>query len=167
MKHRGVARIVEAVFSAILIIEAVSVSYYLLVAPNPGTTRSSEELSKFGYSLLSSLASNNGFDTMLFDSAGNIREGWENEFKVIMNSLVPPNIIFNITVYNATINSSTGFVVLEKINEVPISNVVSEDAFIKAGEDVQVTYVYTTYKSERDEIQIYFIYLELAVLRGA
>ncbi len=167
MKHRGIARIVEAVFSAILIIAAVSISYHLLIPPNPSTIRSNEELSKFGYSLLSSLGSDNGYDKLLFDKEGNLREGWENDFKVVINSLVPPNIIFNITVYNATVNSSTGFVDLEKLNTIPISNTDSNEVFLKAGENIQVMYIYTTYNSVEDKIQIIYIFMKLAVLRGA
>jgi len=165
MKREGVARILEAVFSAVLIIEAVAVGYMLLKTPNPGTTKSTEELYKFGYSMLSSLCANNGLDSLIFDSSWNIRRGWEGDLKVVVNSLVPPNVIFNISIYNATYDEE-GFIRLVKLNHIPISNVVDEKAFIKAGENVLITYIYTTYNPVKDDIIILIIYLKLATLRG-
>ena len=165
MKRRGVARILEAVFSAVLIIEAVAIGYMLLKTPNPGTTKSTEELYKFGYSMLSSLCANNGLDRLIFDSNWNIRRGWEGDLKVVMNSLVPPNVVFNISIYNATYDEE-GFIKLVRLNRVPISNVVDEEAFIKAGENILITYIYTTYNPVKDDIVILFIYLRLATLRG-
>jgi len=166
MKRKGVARILEAVFSAVLIIEAVAIGYMLLKTPNPGTTKSTEELYKFGYSMLSSLCANNGLDSLIFDSNWNIRRGWEGDLKVVVNSLVPPNVIFNISVYNATYEEEGGFIKLVKLNHVPISNVVDEEVFIKAGENVLITYIYTTYNPVKDDIIILLIYLRLATLRG-
>jgi len=165
VKRRGIARILEAVFSAILIIEAVAVGYMLLKTPNPGTTKSTGELYKFGYSMLSSLCTNNGLDGLIFDSNWNIRRGWEGDLKVVVNSLIPPNIIFNISIYNATYDEE-GFIKLTRLNRVPISNVVDEEVFIKAGENVLITYIYTTYNPVKDDIIILFIYLRLATLRG-
>ena len=166
MKRKGVARILEAVFSAVLIIEAVAIGYMLLKTPNPATTKSTEELYKFGYSMLSSLCANNGLDSLIFDSNWNIRRGWEGDLKVVVNSLVPPNVIFNISVYNATYEEEGGFIKLVKLNHVPISNVVDEEVFIKAGENVLITYIYTTYNPVKDDIIILLIYLRLATLRG-
>ena len=115
--------------------------------------------------MLSSLSANNGLDRLIFDSNWNIRRGWEGDLKVVLNSLVPPNVIFNISIYNATYDEE-GFIKLVRLNRVPISNVVNEEAFIKAGENVLITYIYTTYNPVRDDIIILFIYLRLATLRG-
>ena len=165
MKRRGVARILEAIFSAILIIEAVSIGYVLVKTSNPSIIKSSEELHRLGYSILSSIASNNGLDRLIFDEEWNIRSGWESDLKVIVSSLLPQNIIFNITIYNASIDEN-GFVRLEKLNRVPITNVYSENAFTHAGENVLVSYVYTSYNPIKKDIVILFIYMRLAILRS-
>lgn len=173
MKRRGVARILEAVFSAILVIEAIAVSYYLLIPPNPSVARSHEELSRFGYSLMTSLAYNNGFDKLLFNDNGQLKKNWETDLKVVVDSLLPQNVIFNITVYNATkhnvtINNITiESVKFVKLNKQPISNTLNEITFIRAGENVQITYVYTTYLPQRDQIEVFLIVMKLAILRGA
>ncbi|MCX8189107.1 MAG: hypothetical protein N3F64_05300 [Nitrososphaeria archaeon] len=146
---RGISRIIEAVVSSLLILSAFSISYYLTLPPNIPHQRSSEDLKKFGYNLLSSLAANQGFDQLIFDSSGKVKQGWEQQFKVVINSFMPHNIIFNISIYNATLNQ-LGFVELVRLNKAVISNVVdefgkaNEAVFLKAGENVQISYVYTT-----------------------
>lgn len=149
MNKKGISRIIEAVVSALLILAAFSISYFLTLPPNTPHQRASEDLKKFGYNLISSIAANQGFDNLIFDSKGAVKEGWEQQFKVVINSLIPHNIIFNISVYNATLNN-LGFVELVPLNDGIISNAVdefgkvNEAVFLKAGENVQVSYVYTT-----------------------
>ncbi len=166
MRRRGVSRILEAVFAAMLIIEAAYISYFLMVPPNPSTPRESEGLYRLGYSLLTSISRNNGLDRLIFDEQWNVRPNWENDLKVTVTSLLPSNILFNITVYNATMDPSSGFIKLVKINRVPISNVESSDAFLKIGETTQITYIYATRNPNNGKLQIYYIYLVLGVLRG-
>ncbi|MEM4140301.1 MAG: hypothetical protein QXG36_04285 [Nitrososphaeria archaeon] len=146
---KGISRIIEAVVSSLLILAAFTISYYLNLPPNTPHQRSSEDLKKFGYNLLSSLAANQGFDQLIFDSNGNVKVGWEQQFKVVINSLIPHNIIFDISIYNATL-SELGFVELVQLNNDVISNAVdefgkvNEVVFLKAGENIQISYVYTT-----------------------
>ncbi|MEM0385552.1 MAG: hypothetical protein QXS74_00035 [Nitrososphaeria archaeon] len=146
---KGISRIIEAVVSSLLILAAFTISYYLTLPPNTPHQRSSEDLKKFGYNLLSSLAANQGFDQLIFDSNGNVKVGWEQQFKVVINSLIPHNIIFDISIYNATL-SELGFVELVQLNNAVISNAVdefgkvNEVVFLKAGENIQISYVYTT-----------------------
>ncbi|MEM3385876.1 MAG: hypothetical protein QXE78_10175, partial [Nitrososphaeria archaeon] len=134
---------------SLLILAAFTISYYLTLPPNTPHQRSSEDLKKFGYNLLSSLAANQGFDQLIFDSNGNVKVGWEQQFKVVINSLIPHNIIFDISIYNATL-SELGFVELVPLNNAVISNAVdefgkvNEVVFLKAGENIQISYVYTT-----------------------
>ena len=149
---KGVARMVEAMISSVMIISAFTVGYYLLTPPSPSHVRNQQELQEFGYNLLSTLESNNGFDTLLFDSKGNQITGWEQQFKVVASSLISPNMIFDIVVYNATYDSQR-FILLVKLNLSPISNVldgkgnVNTDAFIRAGENAQISTLYTTKKN--------------------
>jgi len=162
--RKGISRIIEAVVSSLLILAAFSISYYLTLPPNTPHQRSSEDLKKLGYNLLSSLAANEGFDRLMFDSNGNVKEGWEQQLKVVINSLIPHNIIFNITVYNATLNS-LGFVELIPLNTRVISNAVdefdkvNEAVFLKAGENAQISYVYTT-----KWMKVIVVEMELALL---
>lgn len=167
MKRRGVSRILESVFATILIIEAAFISYFLMVPPNPAITGESEELYRLGYSLLASLSRDNGLDRLIFDRHWRVRDNWENDLKVTVTSLLPTNIIFNITIYNATLNESTGFIDMVKINRVPITNVESSDAFVTVGEVQQITYVYTTRNPLNGRLQIYYIHLVLGVMRAA
>jgi hypothetical protein len=152
--RKGIARMIEAVISAILIIGAFSVSYYLLTPPSPSHIRSGESLSKIGYNILSTLASANGFE-MLFASAKGARiVDWEQQLKSTINSLLPANVIFNVTVYRVPEAKLEGhgkdsyfnasyFTPMQKLNRIDISNVVDPQAFIRAGETAQIIYTYT------------------------
>jgi predicted PurR-regulated permease PerM len=140
----GIARMIEAVISAILIIGAFSVSYYLLIPPSASQIRSGESLTKYGYNLLSTLASSNGFERLFIDYHGERVSDWEQQLKSTLNSLLPSNVLFNLTVYKAMeVQGGNGFVSLIVLNKVPISNVGDPRSFIDAGETAQITYVYT------------------------
>lgn len=142
--RKGMARMIEAVISAVLIIGAFSVSYYLLIPPSASQIRSNEALVKYGHNVLSSLASNNGFEILFTNYKGKAVPDWEQELKIAVNSLMAPKVIFNLTVYKVTrLNGINGFIKLNKINRFNIQNVMDPMSFIKAGETAQVTYVYT------------------------
>jgi len=164
---KAISRIIEAVVVALLILAAFSISSYLILPPNTPHQRASQDLTKFGYNLLSSLAANEGFDQLIYDSSGRLKEGWEQQLKVVINSLIPHNIIFNITVYNATLNE-LGFVDLKELNSVAISNAedefgrANEAVFLKAGENAQISYVYTT-----RWMKVIVINMKLALLGSA
>ncbi|MEM2950966.1 MAG: hypothetical protein QXV52_07715 [Nitrososphaeria archaeon] len=166
MRKKGISRIIEAVVASLLILSAFSISYYLMLPQNTPHQRLSEDLKKFGYNLLSSLAANNGFDQLIFDSNGNVKKDWEQQLKVVINSLIPHNIIFSIRVYNATLNQ-LGFVELEPLNSVTISNAVDDSGqpndaiFLKAGENIQISYIYTT-----RWMKVIVIEMKLALLGG-
>lgn len=135
---------VEAVISAVLIIAAFSVSYYLLTPPSTSQIRSNEALVKYGHNILASLASNNGFEILFTNYKGKAIPDWEQELTITINSLTAPKTIFNLTVYKVRmLNGTHGFVALDKINRINIENVMDPMAFIKAGETAEVTYIYT------------------------
>ena len=170
MRRRGVATIVEAIVSSLILIAAFSMGFYFISSPVISHQRYSEDLTKLGYNLLSGLAANDGFDKLIYDSQGNIIVGWEQQLKVVIDSLLPRNIIFNITVYEAKLidDNLTNFVDLKILNNVTVSNTVdefghsNEAAFLKAGENAEASYIYTT-----KQLHILVITMKLATLGGA
>jgi hypothetical protein len=166
MKRRGIATIVEAIFSSLLLIATFSVGFYLLSSPAISHQRYSEDLTKVGYNLLSTLSANNGFDELMYDSQGNLKVGWEQQLRVVIDSLIAPNIIFNMTVYEA-VNNSQGNVDLKPLNSLIVSNAVDQfgnsnaNAFLKAGENAEASYIYTT-----KQMHILVISIQLATLGG-
>ena len=163
MKKRGIATIIEAVISSLLLIAAFSVGFYFITTTAMSHQRYSEDLTKVGYSLLSDLSANDGFDKLiLFYPNGSVIGGWEQQLKLVINSLIPSNIIFNVTVYKPEVNNSSGLVDLTPLNTQTISNVSNETAFLKAGENSEVSYIYTT-----KDLHILVISMKLAILGGA
>lgn len=141
--YKGVTRIIEALVASLMIIAAFSISYYFITPPAVSHQRTNEALVKLGYNIFSTLSDNNGFDELVYDKNGMLRNDWMQQLKVVMNTLVPNNVIFEINVYNATFSKTKSFIVLEKLNNSTISNADSE-AFLKSGETAQITYIYTT-----------------------
>jgi hypothetical protein len=167
MKKKGVATIIEAVVASLLLISVFSVSFFLISTPSIPHQRYSEDLTKVGYNLLSGLAVNDGFDGVLYDSNGNMVKGWEQQLTVVINTLIPNNIIFNVTVYEALNDPQTNMVIFKILNNATISNTLdnnghsNELAFLNAGENADVSYIYTT-----KLLHILVIDLKLATLGG-
>ena len=142
--RKGIARMIEAVISSVLIVAAFSVSYYFLIPSSVVQMRSDEELSKIGFNLMSGLATNNGFENLLIDGQGRRIGYWEQNLNVTLVSLIPYNIIFDLTVYQASKSAlSDGLVSLIKLNAHTISNSGGSEAFLRAGQTAQIVYVYT------------------------
>ena len=166
MKRKGVSRILEAVFAAILIIEAAYISYLFMIPPNPATPREKLRLYDLGYSLLTSISRDRGLDDIIFDENWNVKDNWQNDLKVLLLSLLPPNIAFELKVYNATLDNRTSFIhPVDLTNLNRISNVEYEEIFSRMGETVQITYIYTT-ETPNGNIQVYYLHLVLGVLRS-
>ncbi|HVP24099.1 MAG TPA: hypothetical protein VMS77_09345 [Conexivisphaerales archaeon] len=158
-KRRAISRLIEAILAAIILASSLSISYFYLVPANPTVVRGSDDLAKMGYDLLSSMASTGGFDTAIVLPNGTVASGWESPVRAALGSLLPPGIIFNLTVYEAK-NSTAGqnLVDLVPLNAANITNAQPANitvngsvtttgyvgSFLSAGQTAQVTFMYTT-----------------------
>ena len=151
-RRRAIARLIEAILAAIVLASSLSVSYFYLVPANPTVVRGSDDLAKMGYDLLSAMASTGGFDTAVVLPNGSVAQGWEQPVRVALGTLLPPGIIFNLTIYEA-VNSTAGqnLVDLKVLNNSSITNAQAADftsgylgSFLSAGQTAQVTFMYTT-----------------------
>lgn len=146
---KAISKIIEALISAILIISAFSVSYYLLIPSSASHVRSADELQKFGYDLMCKLSFNEAFENIFFDLNGKPHEDWEDRLKISISLLIPSNMIFEVNVYKSVkpeyseTVSITELVSLEKVNNKRISNADNESVFTYVGATAQVTYIYT------------------------
>ncbi|MEM3715050.1 MAG: hypothetical protein QXE05_10070 [Nitrososphaeria archaeon] len=146
---KAVSKIIEALLSAILIISAFSVSFYLLTPSSASHVRSADELQKFGYALMCKLSYNEAFENIFFDLNGKSYEDWEDRLKIAISSLIPSNIIFDVDVYKSVRpnyggdETITDLVSLKKLNDKRISNTKDESIFTYVGATAQVSYIYT------------------------
>lgn len=148
----GQFRVLEVVFSAIIIIGAYSFSTYIMAPANTPVIRGKEELEILGYNLLNRISA--GGTLELTAIKGNT--GWEENLKIILTRVLPPATYFNMTIYNTTSNPY----LLSALNTKPITNVQAAEAiqaFSRAPEVASSTYVYTS-----DRGWILLIYLRLA-----
>ncbi|MEM2173303.1 MAG: hypothetical protein QXS66_08745 [Thermoproteota archaeon] len=101
MNNKGQMRVVEALLASGIIVIAMIMTISLTRAPNPYSAKSRVELEKYSYDFLMSLAEQEVFDKVIFKSE-NVRDDWEGLMKNVLNALLPPNILYNMTVYNMT-----------------------------------------------------------------
>jgi len=188
------ARLLEAVVASIIVASALSVSYFYLLPANPYVIRGGTDLDKYGYDVLNTLARQGGFDKAIFDGSGNLVPFWEQRMDVVLGSVIPPDLFFNLTVYNATVaysgvqffdpatgsyvsipdglvvfarwNSTSGAYYLNvPLNTIPISN-ANSTAFLNAGQVSQVTFIYTTKYIEAPSKGFYLMMFELQLARA-
>ncbi|MEM2608848.1 MAG: hypothetical protein QXT87_06365 [Thermoproteota archaeon] len=101
MNSKGQMRVVEALLASGIIVVAMVVMIMLTRAPDPYSTKSRNELSKYCYDFLMTLAEEEVFDRAIFDSTG-VRSDWQGCLKNMLNAFIAPTIIYNMTLYNMT-----------------------------------------------------------------
>lgn len=94
-------RVVEALLASGVIVVAIVTMLMLIRAPDPYSTKSKNELSRYCYDFLMTLAEEEVFDRAIFDSTG-IRGDWQGRLKNMLNAFIAPTIIYNMTLYNMT-----------------------------------------------------------------
>jgi hypothetical protein len=114
---RGQMRTVEALLASGIIAVAMWSMINLTRAPDPYSAKARNELEKYCYDFLMSLAEKEVFGKVVFNSTG-IRPDWESLMKNVLNALLPANTLYNMTVFNMT---QTG----ESVKEVPLGTSVS------------------------------------------
>lgn len=139
MDNRGQTRVVEALLASGIIAITMWGMINMTRSPDPYSAKSRNELEKYCYDFLMSLAEREVFDGVIFNSTG-IRPRWEDLMKGILNSLLPVNVLYNMTICNMT---QMGYGVKEEPLGTSISNASSED-FRLAKEAVGADVTYTT-----------------------
>ena len=93
--RKGIMRVVEALFSAVIILMAVIVSSQIVVFPNPFTSRTRTDLEKLGYNLMFRLAQEGSLERLIIEGG----DDWENDACILFGTLLPVGVYFNLAVY--------------------------------------------------------------------
>lgn len=101
MNTRGQMRILEALLASGIITVAMVSMINLTRSPDPYSTKARNELAKYCYDFLISLAEEEVFDRVMFNSTG-VRDDWQGLMKNMLNALLPANTLYNMTVCNMT-----------------------------------------------------------------
>jgi len=134
---RGQMRTVEALLASGIIAVAMWSMISLTRSQDPYSAKARNELEKYCYDFLMSLAEREVFDRVVFNSTM-VRTGWEGSMKNLLNSLLPANILYNMTVFNMT---QTGEIVMEVPLGESISNASPEDfSMVKEAAAADITY---------------------------
>ena len=135
--RKGIMRVVEALFSAVIILMAVIVSSQIVVFPNPFTSRTRTDLEKLGYNLMFRLAQEGSLERLIIEGG----DDWENDACILFGTLLPVGVYFNLAVYYVVATGDD--VTLQPLNDHLITNAENQDVFIKGGDVVSIEYVYT------------------------
>ena len=137
-------RILEAMLAALVLMITITIAMNMMKAPSPLSSKGKNELTQFGYDFLIKLTDAQLLDEVMFER-GTMRQGWEERMKVLINSMIPANLFYNMTIYNTTYveHFDFGDPVLVKINTVQITNTGSA-SFTEGLEVASADAIYTT-----------------------
>ncbi|MGQ9514664.1 MAG: hypothetical protein ACUVTL_06405 [Thermoproteota archaeon] len=147
-KQSGQFRIIEATIIIFLTLTAVN---QFTRNPRLIMTGRSVNLRSTAYNILYRLA-----DTGILESTlGRGTRDWENDLKIVLDTLLPSTVYFNLTVYalKNPLEPSAFFI----YNRNAISNCRSQSAFTRSPEISSATFLFVAYNSK-----IYILRLQLA-----
>jgi len=147
---KGQLRVIEAVLATIIIFTTFASATYLLKSHRTWATRHSEELEKIAYNVMQRLAESGALEATVGDS----HPGWELHLKLLLETVLPPSVYFNLTVLVSRYQLGTA--TLAAYNGEAITN-GNSDSFAKSPEVASSTYIYTCEKAK-----IYVLVLQLA-----
>jgi len=148
--RRGQFRIIEAAISAIIIfVTLVAVNQFTRI-PRLIMTGRSGSLRTIAYNTLYRLA-----DTGVLENTVVLgTTDWEGNLKIVLDTLLPSTVYFNLTVYSLSNTAPTSFSVY---NREMISNSISPTAFTDTPEISSAAFLYVAHNSK-----MYLLRLQLA-----
>lgn len=152
LDRRGQFRIIEALISVAIIVSFLTASMVIQRIPRSWVSAMRGDLEEMAFNVLVEVA-----DLGLFDSVKT--RGWELRTYLILKTLLPPSIYFNLTVYEVVLTSKYS-ARLEPVNMRPISNIVGESVS-RIAESASACYVHTSSNGSA-----YLAVLTLASSRG-
>ncbi|MEM2714814.1 MAG: hypothetical protein QXL45_03755 [Candidatus Bathyarchaeia archaeon] len=139
----GQARIIEAVMAAILIFIAFTAAFFMLFSSEKFFKQETVDLNRLAYNVLHSLAESGIIDEVINETEINA----ERKLMGALQSLLPQNIYFNLTVYETASWSR----VLSPISNAP------PDVFEESGEVASAGITYTSKRVKKT----YYLNLKL------
>lgn len=153
---RGQTKVIEATIASLIIIGAVAVGSAMVKDVSILSLKQKESNERLAYNILNTLIRGNVIESVIFQPNGNLRSGWEGQMNVILNSLVPPNFFYNLTVYNYTYSVAPGKVLnitgKVQLNKVKISNIGGSSSIMNIVSSADV--IYTNKKLQVIELHL-------------
>jgi hypothetical protein len=147
VRKRGQIRIIEAGIAASIIFITFIVISQSTRLPRITMTSRTVILRDTAYNTLYRLADSGVFESLIGANSAN----WERSLKMVLDTLLPSTVYFNMSVYSC--NSPTSFAIYNKLS---ISN-VDPNAFIATPEITSASFLFVAKNS-----RIYLVILQLA-----
>ena len=100
--HAGQARILEAIIAAVIIFIVFSVATFLVQTSDVRVLQERSDLDRLGYNVLNNLMESGTVETIETSSAYQIATQRDLYLRTAVQSLLPVNIYFNLTLFNCT-----------------------------------------------------------------
>ncbi|MBO3802804.1 MAG: hypothetical protein JTT11_02855 [Candidatus Brockarchaeota archaeon] len=147
----GQFRIIEAATAAIIIFVTIAAVNQFTRNPRLIMTGRSANLRSMAYNVLYRLADT----SVLENTVGKGSRDWESDLKIVLDTLLPSTVYFNLTVY--ALQSPAEPLTFVVHNRKQISNCRSPDAFKQTPEISSATFLYVAHDSK-----MYVLRLQLA-----
>ncbi|MEM0211923.1 MAG: hypothetical protein QXO74_02850 [Candidatus Methanomethylicia archaeon] len=117
MNRIGQFRIIETLITIFLVIGSMIIAVNLQKVPSSWITYSGEDLKNMAFNILCEISI-----PIIEHEIFNQNENWENNIFFALNTLIPKNIYFNITIYEV-LPMDSNVSLLKVVNRIPITNV--------------------------------------------
>ncbi|QOJ79466.1 hypothetical protein IG193_03120 [Infirmifilum lucidum] len=159
MRRRGQVRIVEAVLATFMVV-AVILMVMAFTRPLKSTyIRETTDLRRLAYNLLNDMATAGVYERTVgraITNPGN--KGWIDDLRLLVSSSLPPELVFNMTIYRVDFNPASGATSFVKLGSVANSDF----SRIQLYESESVTYTYVA-TSDPDKVRGMVIYIVLTL----
>jgi len=139
-RRKGQMRVIEAVLAATVLAVSMLAALKLTSSVNPYASETRDELTRYCYDFLLSLADKESFDKIIFYNSA-LKAHWEQTMTVTLTSLLPTDLFYNMTVFNMT--SKNGIVSEVVLNNSTITDASPAD-FLAGSEVVAADIIYTS-----------------------
>jgi len=153
--RNGQARILEAVIASIVIFLAFSAAFYFIYSSENIFAQETIDLNRLAHNVLHQIAESNVIEETLEEDLQNGRT----QLRIVLRELLPPNIYFNLTIYNCTDNPFQLYDYDNPLPSISISNALDDapaEVFAESGEVASASILYTSKRGN-----IYYLVLEL------
>jgi len=159
MRRRGQVRVVEAVLAAFIVVAVILMVMAFTRPLKSVYIRETTDLRRLAYNLLNDMATAGVYERTVGRALVNPGDrSWVDDLRLLISSSLPPDLVFNMTVYRLDFNLQTGRAVFSYLGSVANANFSS----IRLYESESVTYTYVA-TGDPDSVRGSVIYIVLTV----
>jgi len=158
-RRRGQVRVVEAVLATFIVVAVILMVMAFTRPLKSVYIRETTDLRRLAYNLLNDMATAGVYERTVGRALVNPGDrSWADDLRLLISSTIPPELVYNMTVYRFGFNLQTGRVEFNYLGSVANADFSS----IRLYESESVTYTYVA-TGDPDRVRGSVIYIVLTV----